>query len=122
MVDQVMQIAKGAALSFNLDYETEIMGEAIDMNNDRELVELITHISQNQKNILNVIDQHPFNGSEDATILGRRVQEHGGKALYFIIGADRTAGHHQAEFDFDEKQLLTGVKIYTSLLENLNKR
>ncbi|MFU2059350.1 M20 family metallo-hydrolase [Avibacterium volantium] len=121
MVDQVMQIAHGVAVSFNLSYDTEIMGEAVDMNNDPELIELITDISQNQENILDVVEQYPFNGSEDATILGRRVQEHGGKAIYFIIGADRTAGHHQAEFDFDEKQLLTGVNIYTSLLENLNK-
>ncbi|EGV07716.1 hypothetical protein HMPREF9952_1130 [Haemophilus pittmaniae HK 85] len=37
-----------------------------------------------------------------------------------FIGADRTAGHHEAEFDIDEKQLLTGVNIYTKLLQNLS--
>ncbi|MDU8925175.1 M20 family metallo-hydrolase [Pasteurellaceae bacterium LIM206] len=119
MTEQVMQIAKGIAVSFDVDYETEIVGEAVDMNNDPELVELVTEIASQQPQIQNAKAEYLFNASEDATILGRRVQDHGGKAIYFIIGADRTAGHHQAEFDFDENQLLTGVNIYTGLLQRL---
>ena len=109
MTEQVMQIAKGISISFDVAYETEIVGEAVDMNNDVELVKLIEEISLEQPQINNVNSDYAFNASEDATILGRRVQEHGGKAIYFILGADRTAGHHEAEFDFDENQLLTGV-------------
>ncbi|MDY3124192.1 MAG: M20 family metallo-hydrolase [[Actinobacillus] rossii] len=120
MVDQVTQITQGVAMSFGVDYEMEIMGEAVDMVNDTELVELIEKIALEQPQIHKVEQRYPFNASEDATILGRRVQEHGGKAIYFIIGADRTAGHHEAEFDIDEKRLLTGVNIYTKLLQNLS--
>ncbi|WP_040975485.1 M20 family metallo-hydrolase [Necropsobacter massiliensis] len=119
MVDQVMHIAKGIAISFDLAYETEIMGEAVDMNNDAELVTLLQEIARAQPQVKTTDADYAFNASEDATILGRRVQEKGGKAIYFIIGADRTAGHHQAEFDFDENQLLTGVNIYTQLLQRL---
>lgn len=119
MVDQVMQIAQGIAVSFGVEYETEIMGEAVDMNNDAELVELIREIAIAQPQVHSSDKEYSFNASEDATILGRRVQENGGKAIYFIIGADRTAEHHQAEFDFDEEQLLTGVNIYTSLIQKL---
>lgn len=119
MVEQVMQIAKGVAVSFDVTYETEIMGEAVDMVNDEELIQLVEKIALQQADIKQVNSDYAFNASEDATILGRRVQEHGGKAIYFILGADRTAGHHQAEFDFDETQLLTGVNIYTALLQHL---
>ncbi|MEG9487673.1 M20 family metallo-hydrolase [Mannheimia indoligenes] len=119
MVDQVMQIAKGIAISFDVEYETEIMGEAVDMNNDAELVSLIKEIAIAQPQVHSSDKEYSFNASEDATILGRRVQDNGGKAIYFIIGADRTAEHHQAEFDFDEEQLLTGVNIYTSLIQKL---
>ena len=119
MTEQVMQIAKGISISFDVAYETEIVGEAVDMNNDVELIKLIEEISLEQPQINNVNSDYAFNASEDATILGRRVQEHGGKAIYFILGADRTAGHHEAEFDFDENQLLTGVNIYTSLVQRL---
>lgn len=118
MTEQVMQIAKGVAISFDVGYDTEIVGEAVDMNNDEELVQLVTDIALQQPQVQQVSD-YAFNASEDATVLGRRVQEHGGKAIYFILGADRTAGHHQAEFDFDENQLLTGVNIYSGLLQRL---
>ena len=120
MVDQVMQIAQGIAISFDVGYETEIMGEAVDLDNDTELVELISELAEKEVGVNQVTPTYGFNGSEDATILGRRVQQHGGKAIYFIVGADRTAGHHQAEFDFDEKQLLTAVNLYTALLQRLN--
>lgn len=119
MVDQVMQIAQGIALSFDVSYETEIMGEAVDMNNDVELVHLLEEIALQQPQVQHTNAAYAFNASEDATILGRRVQEHGGKAIYFIIGADRTAGHHEAEFDFDEQQLLTGANIYITLIQRL---
>lgn len=118
MTEQVMQIVKGVAISFDVGYDTEIVGEAVDMNNDAELVQLVTDIALQQPQVQQVSD-YAFNASEDATVLGRRVQEHGGKAIYFILGADRTAGHHQAEFDFDENQLLTGVNIYSGLLQRL---
>lgn len=119
MVDQVMQIAKGIAISFDVSYETEIMGEAVDMNNDFELVKLVEEIAIQQPEIQDSTADYAFNASEDATVLGRRVQDHGGKAIYFIIGADRTAGHHEANFDFDENQLLTGVNIYIGLAQRL---
>ena len=119
MTEQVMQIAKGIAVSFDVTCETEIMGEAVDMVNDIELVQLVEEIALAQPQVHNVNANYAFNASEDATVLGRRVQEHGGKAIYFILGADRTAGHHEAEFDFDENQLLTGVNIYTTLIQRL---
>lgn len=119
MVDQVMQIAQGVATSFDVSYETEIMGEAVDMHNDAQLIDLVSEIALAQPEVQQIQAEYAFNASEDATILGRRVQEQGGKAIYFILGADRSAGHHQAEFDFDENQLLTGVNIYTQLVQRL---
>ena len=49
-------------------------------------------------------DPMNFGGSEDATILARRVQAHGGKAAFFVLGADRPSGHHTAKFDIDERR------------------
>lgn len=119
MYQQVLQIAKGVSISFDVEYETEIMGEAVDMINDPELIHYVEEIASQLPQVQVANAEYPFNASEDATILGRRVQQHGGKAIYFIIGADRTAEHHQAEFDFDENQLETGVYIYTGLIQKL---
>lgn len=119
MVDQVMRIANGIAVSFDVEYETEIMGEAVDMINDTELVGLVEEIVLAHPKVHSANANYAFNASEDATVLGRRVQEQGGKAIYFVLGADRTAGHHEAEFDFDEDQLMNGVNIYTALVQRL---
>lgn len=95
------------------------MGEAVDMINDTELVRLVEEIVLAHPKVHNADANYAFNASEDATVLGRRVQERGGKAIYFVLGANRTAGHHEAEFDFDEDQLLNGVSIYTALVQRL---
>lgn len=117
MTHRAMCIAEGVAHSFELRVETEIVGEAVDLHNDPELIKILEQTIDEYPE-LKAISRH-FGGSEDATILARRVQEHGGKALYFILGADLTAGHHQASFDFDEKSLLTGVELLYGCIQKL---
>ena len=56
-------------------------------------------------------------GGEDAPFLMRRVQERGGQACYFIIGADLTDFHHTAHFDFDEASIATGVRMFAGLAD-----
>lgn len=118
MAEQVERMAAGAAHSFDLRLESEVMGEAVDLQNDKELVDLLTSVVQ-QNPELTVVPERIFGGSEDATVLAKRVQRHGGKSLYFIVGADLKAGHHQAEFDFDEKQLETAANLFIGCLQKL---
>lgn len=118
MSEQVERMAKGAALSFDLRLESEVMGEAVDLQNDRELIDVLTSVVA-QHPELTAVAERSFGGSEDATVLAKRVQRHGGKSIYFIVGADLKAGHHQAEFDFDEKQLKTSVELFVGCLQKL---
>ena len=46
----------------------KLLGEAVDMNNDIELIKLIEEISLEQPQINNVNSDYAFNASEDATI------------------------------------------------------
>ncbi|EGC31024.1 hypothetical protein DICPUDRAFT_157178 [Dictyostelium purpureum] len=122
MCESVERIAKGSAMSHDLRLETEIMGEAVDLTNDKEMIQLVSDVVSKHSE-LKVIETRIFGGSEDATILARRVQKNNGKAIYFVIGSDLKAGHHQGTFDFDETSLLTGNKIYTEcLFKLLNKK
>ncbi len=118
MSENAIRMAEGAAHSFQLEMSSEVMGEAVDLTNDQELIDLMTQVV-GQYAELTAVATRPFGGSEDATILAKRVQQHGGKSIYFVVGADRTAGHHQAKFDFDEKQLMTAVNLYTGCLTSL---
>lgn len=120
MAANAVRMAEGAAHSFQLEMESEVMGEAVDLTNDQELIDVMAKVVGKHPE-LTAIPTRPFGGSEDATVLAKRVQRCGGKSLYFIVGADRTAGHHQAGFDFDEQQLMTAVNLYTGCLEELLK-
>ena len=61
--------------------------------------------------ILTVIGERPFGASEDAGFLLEQVQSHGGEAAYLVLGANLTAPHHHACFDFDEAVLERGVSL-----------
>ncbi|CAI2018139.1 amidohydrolase [Serratia fonticola] len=119
MYEEAMRRAQGAALSFDVQLETQIMGEAVNFVPDDEMTELIMAIARDIPSVEHVQRSMNFNGSDDATVLIKRVQSHGGKAAYFVIGSDLKAGHHQSEFDIDEDQLFTGYTVFTQLLERL---
>ena len=118
MSENAIRMAEGSAHSFKLEMESEVMGEAVDLTNDKQLIDILAEVVS-QHTELTAIATKPFGGSEDATILAKRVQRFGGKSLYFVVGADRTAGHHQSNFDFDEKEMLTAYKLYTGCLTSL---
>jgi aminobenzoyl-glutamate utilization protein A len=119
MAGEVMRLAQGVALGFDVQMTSEIMGEAVDFTSDEEMVDHVVAVAQALPEVREVARTKVFGGSEDATILARRVQARGGKAVFFVIGADLEAGHHQEKFDFDERQLLVGVEMFTGLIRRL---
>lgn len=117
MADRALRIGQGVAHGFNLRFEHEIMGESVDLKNDPELINMVGSIAEEHLGL--TLREGVFGGSEDATLLVRRVQERGGKAIYFVLGANLSAGHHESKFDFDESSLLAGVKIYSEIIKKL---
>lgn len=122
MVDQAVRIVKGTALAYDVQYEVEKVGEAGEMINDRELIDLVAECAHEEPTCKNVVERKKLGCSEDFSLLARRVQAHDGKAEFFVVGADRTAAHHQREFDFDETGLETAFGIFRRTLEKLNGR
>lgn len=120
MVDQAVRIVKGTALAYDVQYEVEKVGEAGEMKNDPELAALVTEVASAVPSCKEVVQHKKLGCSEDFTLLAQRVQAHGGKAEFFVVGADRTAAHHQREFDFDEKGLETALGIFIGCLQKLN--
>ena len=97
------------------------MGAAVDFLNDAELNDIISDVAKTVPTVNKIVADGNFGGSEDYSIMGRRVQTHGGKAAFFICGADRTAGHHQGKFDIDETGLTTAFDMYKGIVEKTNK-
>ncbi len=120
MVDQAMRIVKGTAIAYDVHYEIEKVGEASELNNDAELADLVTRVASKVPSCKEVVQKKKLGCSEDFTLLASRVQARGGKAEFFVVGADRTAAHHQREFDFDEKGIDTAFSIFSGCLKELN--
>jgi aminobenzoyl-glutamate utilization protein A len=121
MVEQFQRIIAGIATSFGVETEIEKMGEAADLNDDAALAEVITEVARATPSVKKITATGNFGGSEDATILARRVQAHGGQADYFVIGSHHKAGHHQPDFDIEEASLSTGFDVYKGLLQRLTQ-
>lgn len=121
MAQQVKNIIEGIAKSFGVTYEISTMGAAVDFLNDAELNDIISDVAKTVPTVNKIVADGNFGGSEDYSIMGRRVQTHGGKAAFFICGADRTAGHHQGKFDIDETGLTTAFDMYKGIVEKTNK-
>lgn len=120
MAEQVKNIVEGIAKGFDVTYEIATMGAAVDFVNDDEMTAVINEVAGTVPTVTKIIPDGNFGGSEDYSILGRRVQAHGGKAAFFICGADRAAGHHQGNFDVDETGLTTGFDMFKGIVEKLN--
>lgn len=107
---------EGAAKMFGCTCKTEIMGSASSADSDPELGKYITAGTARVPEITRYVPEAGFTGSEDATYLMAKVQEHGGKAAYMCIGSTTAAPHHNDCFNFDERSLLIGLKLYVSIL------
>lgn len=119
MYESAMKVIEGCALSQGCEYAVEKMGEAVDLTNDEELVGVLSKAVKRVEGLECRDTPMNFGGSEDATILARRVQACGGKAALFVLGADRPSGHHTARFDVDENALKQGLNVWANVLEDL---
>ena len=112
MFDEALARVNGAAAMYGCKAESEVMGEAIDFVRDDEVQNNFAEAAEHAQYCTKISPTMNFNGSDDATVLMRRVQNKGGKAGYVVVGSELKAGHHQAAFDFEEFRLKELFDIY----------
>ena len=95
------------------------MGEAVDLKADQELVDVLNAAGREVEGIKVIDTPLNFGGSEDATILARRVQSHGGKAAFFLWGSNRPSGHHTATFDICESDMVKALEVWTHVIPKI---
>ena len=117
---EAIQRAQGCAMAFGVKCRHNIMGEAVDFVPDDGIVQMITVCARRARYIKAVIPTVPLNGSDDATLMIRRVQSQGGRAGYFLVGAGLDASHEHAAVDFDERYLVTLYDTFTNLVIGLS--
>lgn len=121
LLKRVVQVVKGSAIQYDLDYEIRQVGSAPALEvleNDfyKEIDELL------KKKGYDTFLNGKFKASEDVVHFINRVEKRGGKAIHFIFGSKLSAGHHNDKFDFDESTLETGLRVFRECIRYLNKK
>lgn len=111
-------IINASALMHDTVVEIKEMGKAYALECDEDFMNEIRHICQeNMKDlILPKENLSPLGGSDDFSYLMARVQAHGGKATYMKLLTPMKSSPHNTAFDFDEKVLEKGPRIFASIV------
>ncbi|MGO1059641.1 amidohydrolase [Planococcus sp. FY231025] len=112
-------IAQSAAMH-ELEHEIEIIGAAIPISCDQELVELAIEEAKQVEGFTSFGNGNGKGiGSEDASYMIERVQEKGGKATYMMIGSSLPAPHHHPKFDIQEEVLPCAVELFNRIARRI---
>lgn len=116
-------IIKGSALMHDTVVEIEEMGKAYALNCDKELMDKIRLICEEHMPdlILSKRDLSPLGGSDDFSYLMTRVQAHGGQATYMKLLTPIVSSPHNDSFDFNEKVLMKGPRVFASIVYHFMK-
>lgn len=120
MAANVEMTVKGMAAAYGVQYRLTRMGEAVTYKGDEDAVEAVKKAAACVPGVESVVDMNAKVGSEDCTMLIRRVQEHGGKAAFFYYGCNHP-GHHRGDFCIqDEVSLPIGWGVFTNFIQGRN--
>lgn len=108
LIDKTLKANPGLSCRF------KPRGCAIEIKSDQELTAKVARAAK-AANLI-IAPEFAFSASEDASLLIDKVQKEGGRAAYFVVGADIKAPHHHSAFDFDEGALLNGLLVLLDLL------
>ncbi|MBY7144419.1 amidohydrolase [Virgibacillus sp. NKC19-3] len=109
--EYVKKIVEHSAQMHDLSYETEVIGNALTLTCDEELINVVTEEAAQIPMFHRIQDYHKGGGSEDASFLINRVQENGGKGTYMLVGTTISAPHHNQAFDIDEQVLVPTIHL-----------
>ena len=110
MKNYTEEIIKGAASMHQVDYDINLVGEAIGAKGSPELAEILKQ-SAESKGLISRSTDSSITVSEDATYFIDAVQKQGGYATYCIFGTDLAAGHHNEKFDIHEDSMMSSVQV-----------
>ena len=120
--EKICHLAEMASEKHGVTCEMRLVGDVGTGKSDPELARCGYDIAFSMGIGDRYNDDSVFTASEDVVTMMNGVQEHGGKAAYFMFGTELFAEHHHPRFDFDEEILPLMVEFYAKLLvKNINE-
>lgn len=102
-------VLAGAATTYGLDLDVELVGAVTTAANDPGAEALVTAAARAEG--LGLAPSTNRVASDDATAFMRRVAQRGGSSCYFALGAGGHGPHHSPTFDVDDSVLPAAVGL-----------
>ena len=119
MQEEALRIIHGAAAMQGVSVTTREMGGAASGQSDPAMANLLRQAAEISGLFSTIEDRGNLGASEDFTYFLERVQKRGGQGGYAMVGINRTAGHHDGAFDFDEAALGNAVTVLALVISDL---
>ncbi|GCF12433.1 hypothetical protein Harman_03680 [Haloarcula mannanilytica] len=121
MSERADTVISSAAEMYDCEVAIETTAEAPSAVSDDTLADVVYDAAESVSGVTSRLRTDDLGGSEDATYLMDRVQDHGGTATFVGIGTDHPGGHHTPTFDVDEDSLAIGVDVVSEAIERLSE-
>lgn len=117
MTTEAARIIKAAVEMWGCTYEVEVMGGTKSGESSPEMAAKVKEIAKTMPVFTNIMEMKDFGASEDYSHMMTVVQQHGGQGTYIQVGTNRTAGHHNDHFDFEEDDLMPAAEVLVRLVQ-----
>jgi aminobenzoyl-glutamate utilization protein A len=121
MSDRADTVMSSAAEMHDCEVAIETTAEAPSAVSDDALAGVVYDAAASVPGVTSCLRTDDLGGSEDATYLMDRVQDHGGTATFVGIGTDHPGGHHTPTFDVDEDSLAIGIDVVSETVRQLSE-
>ncbi len=111
MKEEAFRVIAGAAAMYGVSAESSESGGAAGGSSDAAFALRLGKVAERQGTFEKLQQSGSLGASEDFTCFLERVQQRGGQGSYAMLGINRTAGHHDGAFDFDEAVLAQAVEL-----------
>lgn len=117
---RVFEVLDGAAKMHGMDYTYVDFGEIPAAKSDDAMMEIISRAAEKTPWFSKIYFEGNVGGTDDASVMMNKVQEHGGIATYLGIGTNTTNVLHHPEFDLDEEAIPAAIEMLTHALNEIH--
>ena len=117
---RVIDILDGAVKAYDMEYTMDDLGEIPAAASDDAIMEIVQRAAEKTPWFSKIYFEGSVGGTDDASVMINKVQEHGGLATYIGIGCDTTQPLHNAEFDLDEDSIPAAIEMLIHAVEEIN--
>lgn len=116
MTKEAKRIIEAAAAMWDCGHSITVMGGTKSGESSEAMVKKVQEVAKTMPCFTNIIEMRDFGASEDYSHMMTVVQQKGGLGTYIQVGTDKTAGHHNECFDFDESDLASAAEMLVRLV------